>query len=331
MSKANKVQPTYPYLRDLNPFFRHSSAMNSNLPIVSIGLPVFNGEDYLEAALESLLTQTFTDFELIISDNASTDRTAAICEAYAAKDARIRYHRNDYNIGAAENFNRVFHLSRGKYFKWAAHDDLCAPTFLERCIEILEQDSSVVLCAPKTGRIDWAGNAQPTKQDEARHLDSWQAPDRFRAIVLHTFWSYELFGLIRSAALRKVRLQRSNYGTDRVILAELSLHGRFMLIPETLFFRRFHLKQSTCIQSAKERQQWHSGDRKRSFWECGTVGFLQAIVQAPLTDAERIRCLGVVARYLTRAGNWAYFLPKRFRPKKTTKTPIAAQPIPARI
>lgn len=301
--------------------------MNSNLPIVSIGLPVFNGENYLEAALESLLMQTFTDFEIILSDNASSDRTAEICQAYAAKDSRIRYYRNAHNIGAAENFHRVFELSRGKYFKWAAHDDLCKPTFLERCVNILEHDPSVVLCSSETGRIDWAGNEQTPKRDCPRPLDSWKVSDRFAAIVLQTFWSYEFFGLIRSTVLHKINLQRINYGSDRVILAELSLQGRFAYVPETLFFRRFHLKQSTCMQSAKERQQWHSGDRKRNlFWERGSVGFAQAVLQAPITNLERVQCMGIVVRYVTRTSNWFYFLPKRFRGAKTTKVQKTVEP-----
>ncbi|MBD1855180.1 MULTISPECIES: glycosyltransferase family 2 protein [Leptolyngbya] len=302
--------------------------MDSNLPTVSIGLPVFNGEDYLEAALESLLAQTYTNFEIVLCDNASSDRTAEICQTYAAKDARIRYYRNDHNIGAAENFDRVFQLSRGKYFKWAAHDDLCKPTFLERCVEVLDRDLSVVLCTSEAGRIDWAGNEQPPKADSPRPIDAWEVAERFEAIVLKTFWSYEIFGLIRSSALKKLNLRRSNYGSDRVILAELSLQGRLVHVPEMLFFRRFHLKQSTCMQSAKERQQWHSGNRKRSIWERGSVGFMQAVFQADLTPAERVQCMGVVLRYLTKAGNWRYFLPKHFRQtKKPTLTQMPAQSI----
>jgi glycosyltransferase involved in cell wall biosynthesis len=306
--------------------------MNSNLPIVSIGLPVFNGEDYLEAALDSLLAQTYTDFEIVLCDNASSDRTPEICQTYAAKDARIRYYRNPHNIGAAENFDRVFQLSRGKYFKWAAHDDLCKPTFLERCIEVLDHDLSVVLCMSEAGRIDWAGNEQPPKGDSPRPINSWEVTERFEAIVLKTFWSYEIFGLIRSSALKKLNLQRTNYGSDRVILAELSLQGRLVHVPEMLFFRRFHLKQSTCMQSAKERQQWHSGNRKRPIWERGSVGFMQAVVQADLTPAERAQCMGVVLRYLTTAGNWRYFLPKRFRQtKKPTPTQMPAQSIASKV
>lgn len=291
--------------------------MQGNPPLVSLGMPVFNGENFLEAALESLLSQTFTDFEIILADNASSDRTPEICQAYAAKDARIRYYRNAHNIGAAANFNLVFQMSRGNYFKWAAHDDLCAPMFLERCVEVLDNDPSVVLCSSDAGRIDWAGNEQTPNPDCPRCLDASSASERFAAIVLQTFWCYEIFGLIRSENLRNIQPQGSNYGSDRVMLAELSLQGRFMQVPETLFFRRFHLKQSTCLPSAKARQLWQSGGRKRNmFWERGSIGFVKALLKAPITPLERLQCFSIVLRYLTKLKNWLYFLPKQPRHKK---------------
>ena len=117
-----------------------------NTPKVSIGLPVYNGEPFLSETIDAILAQTFKDFELIICDNASTDDTERICRRYAARDKRISYYRQHHNIGAAGNFNRVFNLSSGEYFKWAAHDDLIAPEYLARCVEILERDRSVVLC-----------------------------------------------------------------------------------------------------------------------------------------------------------------------------------------
>ena len=131
--------------------------MLSNKPCVSIGLPVYNGEKFLKETLDSILAQTFEDFELIISDNASTDRTEEICKEYAAKDRRIRYYRNKENLGAGWNNNRVFELCTGEYFKWNAHDDVCAPEFLERCIKVLVQDPTVVLCYPKVTVIDEQG------------------------------------------------------------------------------------------------------------------------------------------------------------------------------
>jgi glycosyltransferase involved in cell wall biosynthesis len=114
--------------------------MSSTAPKVSIGLAVYNGEAYLKEAVDSILTKRFTDFELIISDNASTDRTEKLCRAYAAQDERVRYHRNPTNIGGANNENQTCANGSGQYFRWAAHDDVCAPTLLEKCVAALDEN-----------------------------------------------------------------------------------------------------------------------------------------------------------------------------------------------
>ena len=120
--------------------------MPSSNPKVSIGLPVYNGQHYLRQAIESIVNQTYRNFEVIICDNASTDDTPAICAEYAAREPRIRYHRQPQNIGATANFNRTFELASGPYFKWAAHDDVLEPTYLEKCVAVLEQTPDAVLC-----------------------------------------------------------------------------------------------------------------------------------------------------------------------------------------
>jgi len=123
-------------------------------PLVSVGLYVYNGERFLEEALDSILNQTFTDFELIISDNASTDRTGEIAEGYAKRDDRIRYYRSEKNMGGGWNMRRVYELATGKYFKWAAADDLLEPDFLRRCVEILESDPGCVVAQASTKQVD---------------------------------------------------------------------------------------------------------------------------------------------------------------------------------
>src|SRR5437867_8743488 len=133
--------------------------MGSNYtPRVNIGMPVYNGERFLEEAIDSMLNQSFKDFELIISDNASTDRTQEICRAYLARDRRIRYFQNQTNLGATANFNRVFELSSGEYFKLANADDLSAPDLLAKCVAVLDAHPEVVLCYPKTTIIDENGD-----------------------------------------------------------------------------------------------------------------------------------------------------------------------------
>jgi len=123
--------------------------MDERIPAVSIGLPVYNGDRFLRQAVESILNQTFGDFELIISDNASTDGTEEMCRGLAAQDPRVRYVRNARNIGGGRNANQVFELARASFFKWHPHDDYIAPEYLERCIEVLRRDPSVILCLSK--------------------------------------------------------------------------------------------------------------------------------------------------------------------------------------
>lgn len=217
--------------------------MNIDKPCISIGLPVYNGENYLEEAIQSILSQTFKDFELIISDNASIDNTQKICKDYEKKDTRIRYFRNNKNVGASLNYNLIFDLSRCKYFKWAAHDDICAPDFLEKCLEILESDTSIVLCYPRTTFIDENG------KELGNHIvkykaDSFDPVKRFKPIISE--WEcLQVFGLIRSSALANTRLIESYAHGDGVLLTRLSLLGRFYEIPENLFFSREHPQMST--------------------------------------------------------------------------------------
>jgi len=137
-------------------------------PRVSIGVPVYNGESYLACALDSMLGQTYGDFELIISDNASTDRTPEICRQYAARDPRVRYLREEQNRGLAWNFNRVVEVSRGDYFKWAAYDDVCAPSFLARTVEVLDNDPHVILATSVAALIDAQGGADHRAREKGK-------------------------------------------------------------------------------------------------------------------------------------------------------------------
>src|SRR5262245_65331393 len=123
-------------------------------PLVSIGLPVYNSERFVAKSIETLLAQTFEDFRIVISDNASTDRTGAICREYAARDPRIEYQRNQTNIGMAANYNLTFGLSRSKYFRWGPADDFCAPELLEEHLRVLESDPSIALVYPQAWFVD---------------------------------------------------------------------------------------------------------------------------------------------------------------------------------
>jgi glycosyltransferase involved in cell wall biosynthesis len=282
--------------------------MSDNRSRVSIGLPVFNGENYLPRALDSILRQTYSDFELIISDNASTDGTQEICKEYASSDSRIRYFRNDANLGAARNYNRVFSLSSGTYFKWASHDDLCAPEFLERCVEVLDRESGVVLCYSRTSIIDERGKSISIYCDDF-NLDSPLPHERFHHVFTANRMLNPIAGVVRAEALKRTRLIANYAGSDAVLLAELALLGEFREVPESLFYRRVHPQKSTLVNhSDEELAAWYDPTsagrilipRWRRFF-----GFLTSVKHAPLRRHDRVRCYVALGRFYLGPKRWS--------------------------
>ncbi len=282
------------------------NATAANKPCVSIGMPVYNGENFVGEALDSILSQTFTDFELVISDNASTDATQEICQAYASHEKRIRYYRNQSNIGAAKNYNRVVELSAGQYFKWAAHDDVIAPTHLERCIASLERDPDIVLSFPRITYIDERGRVM-SKQNNDQSLMNEDAVKRthhfinFQRRSKDIFWS--VFGLIRREALMQTNLIGSYNASDQVLLMELLLLGKFKQVPENLYFRREHPQASmTRYKSEKSRLAWFDPTVKtRVVWPHWNLFFkyLKCVRAAPLKTSSQLRCYYEVLRRFT--------------------------------
>jgi len=214
-------------------------------PLVSIGMPVYNEGQFIRQALESLLAQDYENFELIISDNASEDKTPEICLEYAARDKRIRYYRNEKNMGAAWNFKRVFDLSKGKYFMWSAGHDLWNKKFISKCLEVLENDPSVVLCYPQTMLIDMQGRELKILSSCLDTRSEFKASRRFHRTIWELNWCESIYGLIRPDALKKTSLGVALVGVDCLLLAELSLLGKFVLIPETLFYLRLNRPEET--------------------------------------------------------------------------------------
>jgi len=206
-------------------------------PRVSIGMPVYNGERCIRQTLDTLVAQTFTDFELIISDNASTDNSRNICMEYAARDKRIRYYRNERNMGAIYNSNRVFALSNGEYFMLSSCHDLRERNFLSRCIEIMQERKTIVLCYPLADCINEEGNfleVMPPGID-TRGLDSMS---RCHLALWGIQYAYSIYGLIRADALKQTRIFKKTIGTDIILLFELSFLGEFGQIPEILLHIR---------------------------------------------------------------------------------------------
>ena len=272
-------------------------------PPVSIGLPVYNGEKYLADSLESLLGQTYEDFELIISDNASTDGTAEICRRYGRQDPRIRYFRQSRNIGAGPNGNFVIDQSRGRLFKWASHDDVYAPDLLRRCIEALDAHPDTVLAHARTTAIDGAGKLIEALEYPLATA-SPSAPERCRSLLFGSGGD-DWYGVIRADVLRRVAPHASHYHADRTIVFELGLHGPFHQTPEWLYFRRDHPGQGSRAPSVRD---WCTnldpcrGDRLRHptarlFAEY-VWGYVAAIRRAPLSSRDRRECYYHVAQWL---------------------------------
>lgn len=270
------------------------------VPRVSIGLPVYNGENYLAQALDSLLAQTLEDFELIISDNASTDATERICREYAARDPRIRYVRQPRNRGGSPNQNVVLDLARAPLFKWAAHDDLYGPELLERCVAALDERPDAVLCHAGMAYIDEHGEVI-SHYDYRLSTDSLSAPTRFRSLLL-TDGGDDEYGVARTDVLREVRPLGSYYNPGRPLVAEIALHGPFLQVPETLFFRRDHPdrgdRSPTVVALCGRldpRRSTHSTARLLAEY---VAAFFVAVHRSPLSRSDRLACYRALATWL---------------------------------
>ncbi|MFN7964286.1 MAG: glycosyltransferase [Acidobacteriota bacterium] len=267
-------------------------------PKLSIGLPVYNGERYLERAIESLLAQTFREFELIVSDNASTDGTADICTRMAARDTRIRIVRNEKNLGAVANFNRVFQLAHGEFFKWACADDLVAPTLLERALAVLDTRPDVVLCYPRTMLIDEHDTLLRAYAD-GLDLQAADVLERFGAACAHTGLLNVLQGVMRSSALSLTPLFQPFRGTDIALMVELSLHGKLVELDEPLLQRRMHAEAASASQTHAERQE-HLDPESRgtlsTWWWRHSWEHAQAVRRAPLPTRVKLELWAHVAR-----------------------------------
>ncbi len=229
--------------------------MNRSCPKVSIGMPVYNGANYIHEALKSILSQTFDDFELIICDNASCDNTAEIVRQFAARDQRIHYQRNDRNIGPSANYNLTFTLSRGRYFKWAAHDDVLKPQWLERTVEVLDNDPTVALAYTDMQLI--GPHSESLGGYHYRiYVDEPTPARRFAELILVDHRQHratEIFGLMRSDALRQTTLQGCYARGDSILLTRMALQGRFQRVEEPLFLSRDHPAQSMAQKPTSTR------------------------------------------------------------------------------
>ncbi|MEO0616130.1 MAG: glycosyltransferase [Pseudomonadota bacterium] len=281
-----------------------SSSPNTAVPLISVGMPVYNGEDYLAASVQCVLDQTEGDFELIIADNASSDGTEAICRDFASRDARIRYVRNTSNIGAAGNYNKLLDLARAEFFRWSNADDLLEPTLHERCLAALRAHPEAVLAYGKTVIIDGDDN-KLRDYDDNLAIDDATPSARFSRYFEQVGLTNAIYGLMRTAAVRRTHVfgDGSLPAADTAFMAELILHGGFVEVDEPLFYRRMHEAASSHDRADDSRQT--------AFWSASQSKFRLPVIRQHMkylrrawrTDAdagEKIRLTGYILRRL----NW---------------------------
>lgn len=276
--------------------------IGNNRPKVSIGLPAYNGEKDIEGALDSLLGQDFTDFELIISDNASTDRTGEICERCRDRDKRVKYYRYPQNVGAIRNFNRVFELSSGDYFMWAACDDTWEKNYISSCVKALDDDPLAALCYSVTNFVADDGSILEEWRDTFS-VEQDSGVQRYLNLIANLNWCNCFYGLIRRSMLNRTKLyQDNNSAGDVVLLAELVLEGKFIQLEEALF-NRHKPKQienfEEHIAGLEKRVSPHILNKGNYLPFCNMIkDHIDLIKHSSLNNNEKIKLAGETIRIL---------------------------------
>jgi len=265
-------------------------------------MPVYNSEAFIGETIEAILAQTLTDFELIISDNASTDRTAEICQAYARSDPRVRYSRNATNIGVPGNYNTVLGNARAAYFKWCASNDLCQPRFLEVCVAVLDARPDVVLAYPKTILFD-SNRDRYEEYEDNMCLDQDDPVERFRSCYERLRLNNAFNGVIRTRELRCTTLHWDYPGSDVALMPELSLYGKFIEIPERLFFRRMQAGAHFGHGTPELHRRYYPGSKRGPEWRARSLirQMLSGVGRAPVRARDRLRLYEFVAHQAWRS------------------------------
>lgn len=272
---------------------------NRRRRLVSIGLPVFRGERFVAAAIESVLAQTYADLELIISDNASDDGTATICERYAARDKRIIFQRSNTNIGVSANHNLVFKMASGEYFRWLSHDDRIAPDGLRRCVEALEANPAAGLCYTATRVIDGEGREIVVRPIVLDGAGSGRASDRFAAVLFGDRFMQSVYGVFRSRVVDQTGLLGGFHNADRVLVAEIALLAPILYIGEPLFENRHHGARYTSLSRPRDRAAWQQATGVRALcpmWFSYACHIRNIFRHVP-GGAERLRCCRHLVRW----------------------------------
>lgn len=262
-------------------------------PVVSIGMPAYNSERTIAESMDCLLAQDFTDFELIVSDNGSTDGTWSIVQAYAQRDPRVVAIRQPVNLGANGNYSAVARAARGRYFKWASSNDWCGPQFLSRCVAYLDSNPGVVLVSPRT-RLFHESIHQGRDYDGDRAFDQDDPVERLMDVTSNLKLNNVMNGLVRLDALRRTRLIEHFRGADVVLVAHIAMLGKIALLDERQFGRRMEPETSTAMMDDAAIDRHHHPTRSARalfpHWR-RTLGHLQSVFATDLRARAKLRAL----------------------------------------
>ena len=272
------------------------------IPTVTIGMPVFNGARYLEAAVSSALEQDYPDLEVVIADNGSSDQTVEIARSFAERDPRVRVYQHSENLGAARNYNFVVDEARGRYFRWLAHDDLCGPGLVRQAVELLDSRPDCVLAFARTRYVD--DEARTIRDEGPIRWNGSSRVSRLESLLADASDSHlhrcgPVLGFIRTDVLRRTGRIAPHNSSDKTLLVELALHGDWAEISEHLQLRRLHEGNSLAVaKSDADIAAWfdprHHGKypmpRTRLF-----RSYLSAINRTSMPTSERLSCLRVLA------------------------------------
>jgi hypothetical protein len=266
--------------------------------LLTVGVPVFNGERYLAEALAGIRAQTFTDFEVVIADNASTDRTAEIAAEAVAADPRFRYVRREQNIGLVPNFNRIFQETEGEFFAWHASDDLTHPDFYGACVSLLQGNRAAAAATAEILLIDDDGR-QLGPDPERIHADHPDRAVRFAELASFAHYAQFTYGVYRREMMARTRLMLPFFwSSDRLFLAELALQGPLLRDPRQLFHVRQHMQRVTLGGRANFYAGLAAPQRGTTLRYARELA--RAIDRAGLEPAERVRVRRALRRWRMR-------------------------------
>lgn len=293
------------------------------MPRVSVGVPVYNGARFLDAALESLLAQTYTDFDVLILDNASEDTTPDIAEAFAARDDRVTYRRNPENIGMSRNFNKAFTDTDGEYMMWAAADDMWEPTFIAKCVAALDERPDASLSYTLVAMIGADGERLPYDADAGEYVlpngrhaygpdpleiaESPRPEERFASAIGELYWCFAAQGVFRRTALDQTKLHRGYVGDDKMLLADLALVGPFVRVDEELFLRRLHDWSSFSMDDQDQRRYLTARREIVPYQFKLLADYLRLANKSCLDVRQRLVTNWAVLSMLTRREHWRNF------------------------